>query len=218
MDASAGPGTLALLRDGVVVAERTVEMRSAGEERFFPAILSLLADAETPLADLAGVVAGGGPGSFTALRVVGAIAKGLCEGARLPLRGIPSLALIPAGGASVTAGRYLATLDALRGERYAALVTIGTEGGVVAHEPLGLVSVDALGDRAAALDARLIGPDEAIAAVPHARGVARCLDLLTASGPVDLATWEPVYGRLAEAQVKWESAHGRALVAERHAT
>jgi tRNA threonylcarbamoyladenosine biosynthesis protein TsaB len=29
----------------------------------------------------------------------------------------------------------------------------------------------------------------------------------------DLATWEPNYGRLAEAQVKWEAAHGRALTA-----
>jgi tRNA threonylcarbamoyladenosine biosynthesis protein TsaB len=31
------------------------------------------------------------------------------------------------------------------------------------------------------------------------------------SGPVDLASWEPEYGRLAEAQVRWEAAHGRPL-------
>jgi len=29
--------------------------------------------------------------------------------------------------------------------------------------------------------------------------------------PVDLASWEPDYGRLAEAQVRWEAAHGRPL-------
>jgi tRNA threonylcarbamoyladenosine biosynthesis protein TsaB len=29
--------------------------------------------------------------------------------------------------------------------------------------------------------------------------------------PVALDTWEPAYGRLAEAQVKWEAAHGRPL-------
>jgi hypothetical protein len=29
--------------------------------------------------------------------------------------------------------------------------------------------------------------------------------------PVELSSWEPDYGRLAEAQVKWEAAHGRAL-------
>jgi tRNA threonylcarbamoyladenosine biosynthesis protein TsaB len=31
------------------------------------------------------------------------------------------------------------------------------------------------------------------------------------TGPVDRARWEPAYGRLAEAQVKWEAAHGRPL-------
>jgi tRNA threonylcarbamoyladenosine biosynthesis protein TsaB len=29
--------------------------------------------------------------------------------------------------------------------------------------------------------------------------------------PVNIGSWEPAYGRLAEAQVKWESAHGRPL-------
>jgi tRNA threonylcarbamoyladenosine biosynthesis protein TsaB len=28
---------------------------------------------------------------------------------------------------------------------------------------------------------------------------------------VSLDAWEPAYGRLAEAQVKWEAAHGRPL-------
>ena len=32
-------------------------------------------------------------------------------------------------------------------------------------------------------------------------------------GPVDLALWEPEYGRLAEAQVRWEAEHGRPLAA-----
>jgi len=27
-------------------------------------------------------------------------------------------------------------------------------------------------------------------------------------GPVSLADWEPSYGRLAEAQAKWEAVHG----------
>jgi tRNA threonylcarbamoyladenosine biosynthesis protein TsaB len=59
--------------------------------------------------------------------------------------------------------------------------------------------------------ATLIGPDEALVARPEARNVRDCLALIEATGPVDLASWEPVYGRLAEAQVKWEAAHGRAL-------
>lgn len=219
LDAAAGPGTIAVLRDGAVIGERDVEMRSADEERFFPAVLETLAAAGCTVHDLARVVAGAGPGSFTALRVVGAVAKGLCEGAGIPLVGVPSLALIPGGArAGVGPGRYLATLDALRAERYAALVTIDATGAVVAHEPLGLLAAADLEARAAELGATRIGPDEALAVPPHARGVARCAALLGDIGPVDLPSWEPVYGRLAEAQVKWESAHGRPLVAERHAT
>jgi len=29
--------------------------------------------------------------------------------------------------------------------------------------------------------------------------------------PVEITTWEPEYGRKAEAQVRWETAHGREL-------
>jgi len=46
--------------------------------------------------------------------------------------------------------------------------------------------------------------------VPRA-STARWLSDWPAFGPVPLDTWEPSYGRLAEAQVKWEASHGRAL-------
>jgi hypothetical protein len=59
---------------------------------------------------------------------------------------------------------------------------------------------------------RVIGPGQQVDAHPHARGVAPILASVMESGPVDLASWEPDYGRLAEAQVRWEAAHGRPLV------
>jgi hypothetical protein len=58
---------------------------------------------------------------------------------------------------------------------------------------------------------RIIGPGQQIDAHPHARGVAPLLASLIANGPVNLEAWEPDYGRLAEAQVRWEAAHGRRL-------
>ena len=61
------------------------------------------------------------------------------------------------------------------------------------------------------LAARAIGPREMIEASPHARGVAPLLRAILAGGPVPLDGWEPQYGRLAEAQVKWEAEHGREL-------
>jgi tRNA threonylcarbamoyladenosine biosynthesis protein TsaB len=58
---------------------------------------------------------------------------------------------------------------------------------------------------------KVIGPAQLCDVGPHARGVAPILESIIESGPVDLASWEPDYGRLAEAQVRWEAAHGRPL-------
>ena len=46
------------------------------------------------------------------------------------------------------------------------------------------------------------------------RGAAVLLDDILTHGRVSLDTWEPDYGRLAEAQVKWEAAHGRRLAGD----
>lgn len=217
LDAAASVGTVAVLRDGALVAERSVEMRTDGNERYFPAILDALREVGAGTRDLERVVCGAGPGSFTSLRVVGALAKGIALGIDRPLFGVPSLALIVAASARTAApgSRWLATLDAMRGERYLALVTVGEAGALLSVESLGLAPASGLGARASELGAQLVGPDETLRAMPHARGIVRCHLLLADTPPADLASWEPVYGRLAEAQVKWEAAHGRALDAGR---
>ncbi|HRN53345.1 MAG TPA: tRNA (adenosine(37)-N6)-threonylcarbamoyltransferase complex dimerization subunit type 1 TsaB [Gemmatimonadaceae bacterium] len=216
MDAAAGNGTIAVLRDGVLVVEADVVMRSAAEERFFPAVQDTLARAGATLADLRQLVVGAGPGSFTALRVVGAIAKGIAQARDIPMYAVPSLALT-AGGA-----RTVVTLDALRGERYAALVERDADGRVQRVEQLGLWPAAEVDARAAALQATPLAADATVpsqaaplagdvATALHARNAVACAALAIAAGPVDLARWEPMYGRLAEAQVKWEAAHGRPL-------
>lgn len=192
MDAAAGPGTIAVLCDGAVLAEATVEMRSMEEERYFPAVLATLVRAGVALRSLDAILVGAGPGSFTALRVVGAIAKGLAEGRGIPLFAVPSLALT-ATPPNVTSVR----LDALREECYLARLHRAPSGAISAVEQLGC--------RPASECA------EAIDASPHAREAPHLLALASALGPVDLVSWEPLYGRSAEAQVKWEAAHGRPL-------
>lgn len=213
LDAAGGSGTLALLRGEALLAERTVVMKSEREERFLPAIIALLEGAGVALHECARIVCGAGPGSFTSLRVVGAAAKGLAMGADIPLLAVPSLALtVAADDRTRTPGsRWLATLDAMRGERYMALITIGEHGAIATYESLGLTPATEIASRAGQWQATPIGPDESMAALPHARGAVRALAMITSAGQVDLATWEPVYGRLAEAQVKWEAAQGRPL-------
>lgn len=212
LDAAAGDGTIALLRDGTLIGEHSVVMRSEHEERFLPAVVGILASAGVQASALARVVCGEGPGSFTSLRVVAAAAKGLALGIGCPLFAVPSLALIVAAEAATAGeGRWIATLDAMRGDRHAALVEVTADGTVRRVEGLGLLPAAEIAARAAALGAPAIGPDELRVARPHARGVARAAALVLARGAVDLASWEPVYGRLAEAQVQWELAHGRPL-------
>ena len=215
IDASTYIGTVAVLRDRVVVAEGEAVMRGEQEERLMPAVVATLGEAGCSVRDVTRVICGAGPGSFTSLRIAGAIAKGsvMGNGARVDgLFAVSSLALIVAGRSEqLEPGRWLALLDAMRGEKYAALYQVGAGGSVRELERLGLVRDADVASTCERLEARAIGPKEMLEAAPHARGVAMLLDQVIEHGRVSLDTWEPDYGRLAEAQVKWEATHGRAL-------
>ncbi|MEA3245449.1 MAG: tRNA (adenosine(37)-N6)-threonylcarbamoyltransferase complex dimerization subunit type 1 TsaB [Gemmatimonadota bacterium] len=211
LDAATYDGTVAILRGGTVVAEATVAMRGETEERLMPAVIAALADVGAEPADVARVVCGSGPGSFTSLRIAGAIAKGVAVGAGAPLFAVSSLALVVAGTPDIERGDYLAVLDALRGERYAAPFRVRSDGRVVSAGDAERVAAADVAAMAARHGATPVGPAEARHAAPHARGVAKLLPAVVAAGPVDLDAWEPAYGRLAEAQVQWEATHGRPL-------
>ena len=231
LDASTYAGSVAVVRDGRVVAEADVAMRGEREERLMPAVIDVLAaaglaaagpaagrGADRPLGPgaegLDAVVCGGGPGSFTSLRIAASIAKGLAFSLGAELWSVPSLALVVAGGvggADATApGRYLATLDAMRGDVYAQPFDVDATGAVAAAGGVALVPAARLAALAESSGATPVGPAAGGGWTPHARAVAR-LAGGTLLAPVDLARWEPDYGRLAEAQVRWEQAHGRPL-------
>ncbi len=213
MDASIYRGTVAVLDGTRLVVAQSAAMRGQDAERLMPAVDQAVRDAGCTVSDLDRVVCGSGPGSFTSLRIAASLAKGLAVGRSIPLFAVSSLALIVA--ANVKDGprgprRYLATLDALRGESYVALFEHDA-GAVRALDVMQRVPHEKVTEIAQRERARAVGPDQADAWLPHARGVALLDALIDDAGPVELATWEPLYGRMAEAQVKWESAHGRAL-------
>ena len=180
-----------------------------------PAIVQVLADAQTDKDTLAAIVCGDGPGSFTSLRIAGALAKGLAHGLAIPLYAVPSLLLAAAaldGGAS---GELLVHADALRGERYLQRVERESGGNVLPLSPVVRLSAGELSALGPALMrvAILECPAE-LAGGPVVLPDAGRLALVQGSwreAPVHLASWEPDYGRLAEAQVKWELVHGRQL-------
>jgi tRNA threonylcarbamoyladenosine biosynthesis protein TsaB len=219
LDASTYTGTVALIQGERLLSECEVAMRGEKEERLMPAVVDALGAAGARPGDLACVACGGGPGSFTSLRIAAAIAKGMAAGRAIPLYSASSLLLVVAGSpAGSTPGRYLAVLDALRGDVYAAGYEVreSADGDDGRHEiielaPLALVPRERTAELARSIGARCIGPREELAAIPRASGFARIAFLLERAGPVDLALWEPDYGRLAEAQVRWEREHGRPL-------
>ena len=101
-------------------------MRGELEERLMPAVVATLGEAGCSVRDVTRVICGAGPGSFTSLRIAGAIAKGIVMGNGERVDGlfaVSSLALIVAARSDhLEPGRWLALLDAMRRERYAALL------------------------------------------------------------------------------------------------
>lgn len=213
IDASTYTGTVAVLEGESVLAHRSTAMRGAEEERLMPAVAEALGQAGIGVAHLERVCCGAGPGSFTSLRIAASIAKGIATARDLPLVAVPSLALVVASAEATGApGRYVAALDALREEHYVATCVVGADGMI---ESIGRVErwpTRELAARAADTGP-LVGPGCAIEASPDAAALPRLAGWLARAEPVDLASWEPDYGRLAEAQVKWEAAHGRPLPA-----
>jgi tRNA threonylcarbamoyladenosine biosynthesis protein TsaB len=215
IDASTYAGDVAVLDDRQVLAEGGVAMKGADCERLMPAVALALEQAKIRVADVDRVVCGGGPGSFTSLRIAGGIAKGIATGRGCPLYAVPSMALL-IGGANVRAGRYLTAIDALRGEFYIALYDVEGDERISEVEPARLIPANDVERVAAELGAKILSPSRfeiSVVATPRARGVARVEELVQSRGPVDIGRWEPSYGRLAEAQVRWETAHGKPLSA-----
>jgi len=211
LDASTYVGTTAVLRDGVVLAEAEATMRGRESEALMPAVVDGLSRAGVSVRDLSRVVCGAGPGSFTSLRIAASIAKGIAAAVGCPLYAVSSLALLAAGDGAPRPGRYLAALDALRGEAYVAGFLVEASGEIVSIMPPSLVRQQDIRSIAQTLDATTVGPGEAIDRSPRARGAIALESIIAASGPIDLGSWEPSYGRNAEAQVRWETLHGQPL-------
>lgn len=210
IDASTYTGSVAIISANRVVCEYEVAMRGRDEERLMPAVAEALKVAGIATDDIGSVACGSGPGSFTSLRIAASIAKGFAFGGGIPLYAVPSLLLMLAGSAwSTTGGRYLTVLDAMRGELFAACYEVSVGDGIREITPVALLGTAALDATAARLGASIMGIGRQLDAFPRASGVAHCnrADLLR----VDLAKWEPEYGRLSEAQVRWELTNARPL-------
>ncbi len=213
LDASTYAGSVAVLRDKAVLAERVLHevsgpVQGTREEAMMPAIAGALSEASILPGDLDRILCGEGPGSFTSLRIAASLAKGFAHALNIPLYSVSSLLLV-AASAPVNVRPVIAAITAMRGEYYAADFHVTCDGVTEIVAPR-IVDEGKLRAYAAERDAALrIAGLEGVN--PKMSDVARLLDSVFEKGPVDLGSWEPRYGRLAEAQVRWEKASGRPL-------
>ena len=218
-------GSVALGSNGTVMAQRSFSDRRHAAA-LTPSIHELFNLAGKQLDDLEGLVIADGPGSFTGLRIGLATAMGIVHALpHVKIRTSPSM-LVAAWGARGHQ-RVAVWYDALRGEVFSAVFEIST-GQVLTLEAPTRATPESIIERIPApgvvvgagavmyeTEARQwsgnapLGPPEG---GPRAGGL---IELLSVSGAtsaiVDLATFEPNYGRHAEAQVRWEAEHGRPL-------
>jgi tRNA threonylcarbamoyl adenosine modification protein YeaZ len=212
-------------------AEDTVEENLSGARRhaggLLPMIETVLRRRGVTLDQVSGVVVSDGPGSFTGLRVGASVGKALARARGLPLWTAPSLMVRAAGVASAGRRLVLAVSDALRGDIYAAALRF-EPGRIRTELEPGVWRPEALAELDLAPDA-LVGevPPVAVAVLERRTGLemicppegaphaARLIGLVAMEGGArrveDAPGWEPVYGRPAEAQARWEIAHGRPL-------
>src|SRR5512138_2443543 len=219
IETSTDRASVAVGREPANATERelTGARRHAGG--LLPMIAALLREGGATLDDVTALALSDGPGSFTGLRVGAAVAKALVQARDLPLWIAPSL-MVRAAGVARPGQVVVAVADALRGDLYAAAYRFEADGvhtlaapavvrptalaGAAIHPDL--VVGDAPPDAAAQLErwsgAAMIRPPDG---APHARVLLGLVHRPGGARRLEAAQgWEPVYGRPAEAQARWE--------------
>ena len=153
----------------------------------------LLQKRGVPAQQLAGIVVSDGPGSFTGLRIGIAFAKGLARALGCPLLAAPSM--MGAARAVTSSGTVVVDYDALRGDAYRAVYRLAADG-VLAPQPPAIVRA---GDAPAVSGGFLT----ANAGQASAAALLRLVGLRGGATAIeDAASWEPAYGRPAEAEAR----------------
>ncbi|MNS15631.1 tRNA threonylcarbamoyladenosine biosynthesis protein TsaB [compost metagenome] len=216
--------SVALLEDGLVLAEASQRVGAEHSEVIFRLLESLFAWVDRPRTDLQAVGVSTGPGGFTGLRTGIALAKTVAQALDIPVYGVDTLAAL----AYQVPGPHVvsAMLDGRLGKVFAALYRV--EGNrLVELEPGRLAPLDdwlavleahdgpmaMVGEGATTYRDRLDNPAKGWWVPPDAHMAAGAMAVgllaaqkLDAGTPSELATLAPVYHREPQAVVNWEAA------------
>lgn len=214
LDSSGRAAYVAVGVDGRVVAAEAVSARANASSALLPAVDRVVRAAGLAPADVAAVAVGGGPGSFTGLRIAAATAKAIVRARGVPLYAYSGL-LAAAAAHRDGGGAVCALFDARNRDVYAGCWRFGA--GVDEVMPVAAVSIDEIVPRFADQEVRFVGEGavlhaDLLAGAFGAEAVAReerslAAGLLWLVGTVprmgrvdDPAAWEPEYVRASGAE------------------
>lgn len=204
-------GSIAIGHGRAVLAEVVLGLRVKQSEALLPAIEYALETAHLTQSDIARVIVGGGPGSFTGLRVAGATGKALARALDIPLFAYSGLEVLAASTANVDRP-ICALFDARRDEVYAACYRFPAFGSIEVLMPPAPRHIEEVLTRVDSQNALFVG-DGALRhidlisaargliapahfAVPRASALLWLSDMAPAHGRIEnVGEWEPLYLR-----------------------
>ena len=120
IESSSMVASVALVTDGITMAEYTVNFKKTHSQTLLPMIDEVMRMLEFELSEVDAIAVSGGPGSFTGLRIGSATAKGLGLALDKPLIHVPTLDAMAYGLFGVTS-LVCPMMDARRNQVYTGL-------------------------------------------------------------------------------------------------
>ena len=215
IDSSTRAAYVAVEVEGRLAAGETVTARANASSALLPAIDRAVRAAGVPPAEVGSVVVGGGPGSFTGLRIAAATAKGIVRALGVPLYAYSGL-LAAAAAHREGGGPVCALFDARNREVFAGCWRFGHGVGEVLG--VGPAGIDEVVERLRGEPVRLVGEGALLhrALLAEAFGAAAVVEeeRSPAEGLLWLARTVPELGRVGNAAA-WEPDYVRAAGVER---
>ena len=91
VECSAGPASAAIIEDGRILGQASVNVKITHSQTLMPMIKGILDNSFTALSDIDGIAVSAGPGSFTGIRIGIAAVKGLAAPRDLPCAAVSTL-------------------------------------------------------------------------------------------------------------------------------
>lgn len=229
IDTSTQVSSVAVVSDGKLAAELTMQAKLTHSETLLPHIEEVLGMANQKKEELEGIAVSLGPGSFTGLRIGLATAKAMAYALQLPIVGVPTLRAL-AWHFPVEGFQLLPMIDAQKGNVYVERY-MWEHGKLLKKTEVQVLPVEDVIRRTEELPGTVVLMGDVISKriegkqtlpmhvmlaplhlrMPRAANVALCgLELLKEGKTGNVMDMEPVYIRRSEAEVLWEKRHGKA--------